>query len=183
MSTWPASRSPHRLHAALVRHQHHVEPGARLQHARGDRGDGLHSDAGVAELAGMRLGVVDELLQRGDRQRSLHAENLRPGAELRHRNEILVRIVADLLHQRRQGQLRAGAEQERVAVGRGARDLPGGDDPAGAAEVLDHERLVEPGRESLGREPRHHVGIPAGDERHDDGHRPRRPVARRREGG
>jgi len=33
--------------------------------------------------------------------------------------------------------------------------------------------------EVLGGKPRHHVGIPAGDERHHDGHRPRRPVVAR----
>ena len=92
---------------------------------------------------------------------------------------ILVRIVADFLQQRRQHQLRTGSEQKCVAVRRRARHLRSAGDAAGAAAILDDERLAEFCRQPFGCEPRHHVGVSAGDERHDDGHGPRRPVGRR----
>src|SRR6202047_5419939 len=94
------------------------------------------------------------------------------------RDEILVRIVANLLEQRRQRKLRPSSEQERVTVGRRTRDLARGGDAAGAATVLNDEWMAELRGEPVGGKPRHHVGIPAGHERHDDGHRLHRPGAR-----
>ena len=88
----------------------------------------------------------------------------------------LTRIEIELLHLRRQRDVGAGREQQRVAVRRGGRDLAGAERAAGARAVLDHEGLAELGGQMLRAEPRHHVGVAAGAERHDDGHRPGRPV-------
>ena len=71
---------------------------------------------------------------------------------------------------------RGGRKQERVAVGRGRRDLSGAERSARTRTIFDHEALAEFGREMLSRKPRHHIGVAAGPERHDDGHRPGWPV-------
>ena len=88
----------------------------------------------------------------------------------------LTRIEAELLHLRRQRDVGDGREQQRVAVRRGGRDLAGAERAAGARTVLDHEGLAELGGQVLRAEPRHHVGVAAGAERHDHGHRPGRPI-------
>jgi hypothetical protein len=72
--------------------------------------------------------------------------------------------------------LSTGRSWERVAVGRRPRDLRRPGDAADAAVILDDEGLAELRRKPLGGEPRHHVGVAARDERHDDRHRPGRPV-------
>ena len=52
-------------------------------------------------------------------------------------------MITDFLQQRRQHQLRTGSEQERVAVRCRSRHLRRAGDTAGAATVLDDERLSE----------------------------------------
>ena len=51
---------------------------------------------------------------------------------------------------------------QRVAVGRGARDLAGRDRAAGAAAVLDHDLLAERRAHGIGDDARHHVVAAAG---------------------
>ena len=79
--------------------------------------------------------------------------------------------------------MRAGAaEAERVAVGRGLRDLARRDRAARAALVLDHDLLAERPAHLLGDDARHHVVAAAGGVGNDQGDRPRRIVLRRRAG-
>ena len=106
----------------------------------------------------------------------LIADDLRAGADVGDRHELLDRIEGQLLHLRRQVDVGRGREQQRVAVRRGGRDLAGAERAAGARTIFDHEGLAEFGGQMLRAEPRHHVGVAAGAERHDDGHRPGRPV-------
>jgi hypothetical protein len=133
----------HGLHAALVGHERHLQTGSGNQNARRDRRDGLHADPGIGQLARARFRIVDKLLQRLDRHVAFHAQDLGPGSELGDRNQIFVRVVADFLQQRCKHQLRTGSEQERVAVRCRARHLRCAGHTAGAAAVLDHERLTE----------------------------------------
>src|SRR6185312_2297683 len=57
---------------------------------------------------------------------------------------------------------------DRVAVGRGARDIDRADIAAGSGNVLDIELLAQPVGQLLGEEARHHVGRPARREGDDD---------------
>ena len=69
--------------------------------------------------------------------------------------------------------------QQRVAVGRRARDRLQREIAAGARPVVDHHRLAEPLRQRLPDEPRDDVGRAAGGNENDQGHRPRRISLRR----
>ena len=64
----------------------------------------------------------------------------------------------------------AGSEEERVAVGRGARDGFGCDDAIGAAAGLDDHLLAERRPQALGIEACKRIGRPAGDEPDDQAH-------------
>ena len=75
--------------------------------------------------------------------------------------------------------VRAGAaDQQRVAVGIGARDVLGRHRAAGADPVLDVELLLEGLRQMIGGDAAEPVGGAAGAERHHHLHRPVRPVLR-----
>ena len=81
------------------------------------------------------------------------------------RDEILLGVVVQLLVERGVGGEDAVvAHQQRVAVGRRARDLLGGDVAAGAGPVLDDERLVQDFVEPLADDARQHVARAAGRE-------------------
>ena len=113
----------------------------------------------------------------------VHQHDQRTGRDQADRREILARVVADIRIERRIDRVRAGAaEAERVAVGRGLRDLARRDRAAGAALVLDHDLLAERLAHLLGDDARHHVVAAAGGVRNDQGDRPRRIVLRRRAG-
>jgi hypothetical protein len=49
----------------------------------------------------------------------------------------------------------------------GAREAERPDRAASAADILDHKILAEMARKDICRDPAHHVGRPAGRERHD----------------
>ena len=69
-----------------------------------------------------------------------------------------------LLHE-----MRRGAEEEAVPVGRHAGDALGGEDAAGADDVFDHDGALTQHLGELGRHlAREHVGTAAGGKRHDD---------------
>jgi hypothetical protein len=63
-------------------------------------------------------------------------------------------------------------DQNRVAVGRGARGLAGTDVGARARDVLDVKLLSEMFRQFLRKEAGGRIGRTAGTERHDHAHRP-----------
>ena len=131
---------------------------------------------GEVEFAGIGFGISDELGKRLHRQLAPDRNHLRACADIGKRHELLAWIEAQLLHLRRQHHRRRRRKHQGVTVGRGRHDLPHSDRAAGARPVLDHETLSELRGEVLRAEPRHHVGVAAGAERHDDGDRPARPL-------
>ena len=123
-------------------------------------------------LPAIRLGVLDELLQRVDRQRRRDDQHVRRAAHHRDRREILDRVVGQLAH-RRIGAVRADvADHQRVAVGRGARDRERADDAAAAALVLDDDRLPERAPEPVGDRAGDEIDAAARLHRRDDLDRP-----------
>ena len=96
-------------------------------------------------------------------------EHVSTGA--RDRREILHRIVGERLEQMGIGRMRrVGRHQQRVAVGRGARDVSGGDTPLRRL-VLDDDAPIERDRELLCDDTGDRVCAAAGGERHHDGDR------------
>ena len=77
------------------------------------------------------------------------------------------------------GEVAGRPEQQDVIVVGGQERLDR-DDAVAAGLVLDHHRLAPFLRELLGEQPRADVGAGAGAERHDEFHRPGRPVLRLR---
>ena len=113
-------------------------------------------------------------------RRSLGGRSFLPTIELRavgherDRLEIVQHVVLQRVH-RPVEDMRAGdADDQRVAVGRSARDPADADAAARAADVLDHERLAERCSHALHQEPRQRVHRPARGKRHDQRDRTRR---------
>ncbi len=86
--------------------------------------------------------------------------------------EALGRIVFEVRIERRRRRLRAHvADRDGVAVRLRLGGARHADGPAGAADVLDHQRLAERARHMVADQAGDHVGRPAGGKRHDDGDR------------
>ena len=114
----------------------------------------------------------DDRLRREVRMRHDADAHLRDVAD---RREIAAHVVAGIGIEREvdRGRRRI-REHQRVAVGRGLRGLPHGDDAVGAAAVLDHDLLAERVAQPLRDQPRDGVVAAAGRERHDQRDRARR---------
>jgi hypothetical protein len=134
----------------------------------------------IVELAGIALGRRDQFADRFRRNGRVHQHDQRARGDQPDRREIPSRVVADILIERRIDRERAGAaETERIAVGRGFRDLARRDRAAGAALVLDHDLLAERAAHLLGDDARHQVIAAAGRVGNHQRDRPRRIVLAR----
>ena len=149
-----------------------VELERRQQHDAGIVGDRAHTGAAIGHVRLVLLGIGDELLEVRHRQTCLgdQQQRRRPGEA--DRLEAGQRVVGQLLEQGGVGDVRADrAEPDRVAVGRGVRELGQSDRAAGAADVLDHHGLLEVRRHALRHRAGQRVAGTAGRERHDQGER------------
>src|SRR6185295_10822653 len=107
----------------------------------------------------------------------------RPSHAVGHRDEILLRVVVQLLVDVLVGgDHRTRGKEQRVAVGRGARRLRGADAAARAAAVLDDYLLAPDLAQLLAEEARRDVGRTARGKGNDETHRLLRPGLRRRSG-
>ena len=97
----------------------------------------------VVDLAGLRLGRGDVVRQRLHRLRRMHHQHVRHRDHLRDRREIAQHVIGQLLVDQMIDRDRAGAEQQRVAVGRRAHHGVDAERVAGAAAVLDIELLAQ----------------------------------------
>ena len=179
----PASRSL--IAGALPRYgtSRHLE--AALEHhqlAEQMPGVGLALVA-VSDLAGIGLGVVDELLEVVRRQILARNDDQRIGREHADRLE-RPRIERRLgEHQMRDAVAELRRAQERVAVRRRAQHLLHADAAAGAAgPVLDHHLLAEHCGRLLGGVAAEQIRRAAGRQRHHHGDVPRRKRALRLRG-
>src|SRR5262245_19649458 len=86
------------------------------------------------ELAGIGLGMSDELRHRLGRERRVHHQDRVAVGDAGDRGEILRRIVAGILRYRRDHRQGRGiAVEQGVAVGLGGRQSPGAERAAGGA--------------------------------------------------
>src|SRR6185312_16779493 len=94
------------------------------------------------QLARMGARIGDELLKIGKWQLRISAQNVGRDGGLRHRDQILVGIVGQVLVQKLvDREDRRGREQDRVAVGSRLRQRIDADNAVGAGFVLDNDRL------------------------------------------
>jgi hypothetical protein len=116
--------------------------------------------------------VGDQFLDRLRRNVGMHQQQLGEAADPAQRREVFHRIVGEgLVEARCRRHRRVGAEEDRVAVRRRARDLRGGDRAVRAGLVLDDDALAEHRAEPLPDDTSDQVAAAAGPERHDDGDR------------
>jgi hypothetical protein len=173
----------HRRCAAAVGHMVHLEAGHRREH----RGEEMLAAAVAGRrevhLARMRFHVGDELADGLHRQRRIHREHALLAADQRDRREILDRIVGELRVHRRADRVGLRRQQQRVAVGRRARDALAADRGARARLVLDVHRLAETSRHRVRDHANRAVDGAARGKRHDDLDRPRREVIAGRQRG
>ena len=100
-------------------------------------------DRPVGELAGLRLGKREQLLDTGHAERRMHRQDERQARERGDRGEILAEVEAEIGAGDRVGDVRQRADEQCVAVRRRARDELRTDARAGARPRFDHDLLAE----------------------------------------
>ena len=152
---------------SLVRHMGHRDVERGFEQLAHEVMEGAGAARTVAQR--LRLRELDEIGDGVDRQRRVDHEHEGHVANERDENEILSRIIGQLLVERRiHRHGPAGRHHDGVAIGRALRDLDRGCHRAGAGAVLDHERLAEAVGELLADQSPEDVGAAAGGERHDE---------------
>ena len=137
----------------------------------------------VLDLALLRVDVRDELREVLRRHRRVDGQDQRHAQQVRDRRQVLRRIERHLLVEARiDHDRRARRDEQRVAVGRRLGDHRRADVAAGAAAVVDDERLLQLLRQPLGHRARGDVRRSARRPRHDDGDRLGRIRLRERDG-
>jgi len=136
------------------------------------------------QLARVRLGIGDELRHRIDRQVDMdcEADDVRAGVgngrEVLHRVERRIFVEKDVA-----GHDGVGADHQRVAVGRRARHIGGGDIAAHAGPVVDDDGLTPSGVEPFGHGAREQITGRARRIADHDGDRPGGIILRHRRHG
>ena len=166
---------------ALVGNMHQRDAGGAGEIFAGDVAGGAGAGRAEIDLAGIGLGVGDQLGDGFGRKRRMHHQRIRRVADQADRRKILARIVADVLVERRPDRERAGiAEHQRVAVGLALRDRLGADGAAGAGPVVDHDLFAEQFAHLVGDAAADDRGAAARRERNHQRDRPARIVLRLR---
>ena len=171
------------LGRALVGHMGQGDAGLGCKGRRVQVHDGAIAAGGVVQLAGVGLGIADQLLHGLDRQRVGDQQHAGGIGHMGNGCEVLVRAVGQLGHQVRRDRMgAAGGEQQGVAIGARLGGLGRADGAARARAVVNHQRLAQLLRHLL----RHHagdqIGGTAGRKRHDDADRAIRPWCALRSG-
>src|SRR5262245_24315360 len=155
-----------RLAVALIGDTSEFDPCAADEHLGCHVADGARYEA-IVDLAGIGLGVGNQLGGRARRQRRMHREHARLPADQPDRGEVLARIVAGVGIERRIDIERTGiGEQDGVAIGRALGDRPRRDGAAGAAAVLHYDLMTEPAGHLLGNDARQRIVAAAGGKGH-----------------
>ena len=160
----------HHGRAAAIRHLHRRHL-CRLGEERGGEMP-ARARTGMRHAEGVGSQVRDQLAERGGRERLAPDEHQRVMVDEAHRRDVAFGVVRQLapVEPRIRRDLQVVHEQ-RVAVGRRAREPVRGDDRVAAAHVLDHEGLAELLVELRRELARDLVGRPSRREGNDDGHR------------
>ena len=109
------------------------------------------ADGAGRRLAGVGLEPLDQFLHVVRRQRLPADQHQRRRRQQRHGSEIVLHVELHRINRRRADKTRPVAEDHGVAVGLGAREAGHGDAAAGAADILDDQRLAEPNAHRLGQ--------------------------------
>ena len=127
------------------------------------------------DLAGIGLGIADELRNRLGRQHGIDRHDERHALDAGDRRDIAHENKIEVVVERRVDRRRRADEEKRVTVGGRMGDRIGADVGAGARPVLDNELLAEALRQPLADQTRDDVEGAAGRNADDDPYRPCRP--------
>src|SRR5262245_44615093 len=151
-----------RFGGALVGDVDEVGSGLQFEQFRGEGGQVAVAHGAEVELAGTSLGIGDELLDVLRGEVGCDHEHLIALGDLRDRREVLYGVVIAKGDRRSHHQGAGVAEQQRVAVGLGARDRFGAERAAGAGAILDDHGLPKDRPKALNHEARRGVDGPPG---------------------
>jgi hypothetical protein len=157
-----------------------VDPRHLLQELAGEMIAGAHAARSEGVLAGLGLGLGDEVGKIADRVTGAQHQAGRRFRDQADRDQRLARIEPELGVERGCCRQRRGREQERVAIRRGLHHGLRRDRAAGAAAMLQDEGALGLRRQPVDQQPRRQVERPAGGDRQDHAHRAGRPLLRRR---
>ncbi len=144
---------------ALVFDREHVDARRRSEHRGSEVGRRPRTECRVGELAGLRPREIGELAQRGCRHRRMDREAERDVRDTADRDEIALRVVPDVgPSDGSDDEVGEAAKEQRVAVGRGARDGLGADRAACPGTVFDDDANAPVLGERVGDDARHVVG-------------------------
>jgi hypothetical protein len=148
------------------------DAGKFAEHDGGEVPAGAGAERGVVQFPGMRLGVIDQLLDRAKRRIRRHQQDVLGGGDQHDGIEVLDRVELRARLQRHVDRERLRAEMERVAVRRRLRRGGGADVAASARAVLDDDVLPPRLGELLGDDAAERVDGAAGGKRDQHAHGP-----------
>ena len=152
--------------------RHPLQAFAQLQHLGLQLRRGADRRGRHVELLRRRLRQRDELLHGLGAEIGLDREHVRRDGKLADRNEILERVVGQLLVETWIDRIGAGRKEERVAVRLRACGQPHADIAAGTAAVLHEHGAADCLLQRSRHDARNDVGRPARCVGDDDTHRP-----------
>ena len=150
---------------------HHVDPGHVLEQLARHVRRGADAGRGHVDLAGIGLGVGDELWKRVHRKRRIDDHHVGIAADAGDRRDGTGEVEAEVVIERRVDRVGERGQQERVPVGRRVEHDLGREIAARAGPVLYDEGLAEVIGEPLSDQPRQDVGRTARTEADDQPHR------------
>ena len=171
--------SGHGRTGAAIRHVQELDAGGVGEHLHRHMQRPVRAGRAIRDLARSLLGVVHQFLQRFPRRVRRHPEHGGVGEHARDGRELRDLVGGRPSEQPlRLGEHGEGGErhQDRVAVGLGLGDGGVADGAAGAAAVLDDDRLAEDLLEGRRDRPRREVCLAARRERHHHGDIARGPA-------
>ena len=178
----PAQHVVQRLHHALVGNVRDLDAGLHLEQLGEQVRGSARARGAEAQGSGLVLGEIDDIGRGLCRRRRIDHQHERHPRVEHDRHQILHRIEWQaFVDARIDRHRRRRRHQQRVSIGRRARNRSRADVGPGARAVLDHEWFAEPLLELRRDEPRHHLHAAARAGRHHNRHRMRRIILRARE--
>ena len=147
---------------------HHLRSGQGRQRGTGDVLAGTDPTRGVAELARVGAGVVEQFAQAVGRQVLACDQGVAHGGDRTDGDKVHQRVVGQFFIQADiGGDVGEAPHQQGVAIGRGLGGRLGADQGSGTSAVLHHHRLPQYLRQTLRHHPTGEIEATTGGLRHD----------------
>ena len=153
--------------ATVVGDVNHVELRLCFQHLGDDEGRSPHAARRIVELAGLSLGLVDQLFQGFYADLGMRHHHVEARRKATGQNEILLDVVSEVLVERLAERKIGVGLKDRVAVGSSPCGGGRGDRPSGPRAVHHDDRLAENPGERFGDDAPDDIRRTARPARHD----------------